>query len=121
MGMHAEFKLEEIDHFIGTLRWYRHALDRDILFTEGVQFLAERAGAYWLLDEIVIAQKMLARLKCEKFQAWTLIVKGSSAVLRCDDGNDHVLFEKAIEYTDFPAPGFKLYFTDDVIMLPSEY
>jgi len=54
MGMHAEFKLEEIDHFIGTLRWYRHALDRDILFTEGVQFLAERAGAYWLLGVMVM-------------------------------------------------------------------
>jgi hypothetical protein len=50
-----------------------------------------------------------------------LKVAGASATLRCDDGNDNLLFEKSIEYTDFPEPGIKLYYTDNVIMLPSEY
>ena len=57
----------------------------------------------------------------EEFQVWTLIVEGSSALLRCDDGNDRRLFEKQIEYTDFPEPGIKLYVADGVIMLPGEY
>ena len=52
---------------------------------------------------------------------WTLIVDGSAAILRCDDGNGTVLLEKLIDYTDFTEPGIKLYFTNGVIMLPGEY
>lgn len=42
-------------------------------------------------------------------------------MLRCDDGNGRRLLEKGIDYTDFPEPCNKLYVTDGVIMLPSEY
>ncbi len=41
--------------------------------------------------------------------------------MRCDDGNDRLLLEKRIDYTDFPEPGIKLYVVDGVIMLPGEY
>jgi hypothetical protein len=82
---------------------------------------AERAGAYWLIDEIALAQGCDPALNGEEFQTWTLIVDANAAVLRCDDGNGRVLSEKRIGYTDFPEPGIKLYFTDSVIMLPGEY
>ena len=52
---------------------------------------------------------------------WTLMVEGSTALLRCDDGNDRRLLERRIDYTDFPEPGIKLYVVDGVIMLPGEY
>jgi hypothetical protein len=32
-----------------------------------------------------------------------------------------VVYQKAIEYTDFPLPEIALYFTDNTILLPSEY
>ena len=38
--------------FYGTEVWYRHPLFRKCLYTEGVQYLAEHGGAYWLLDLI---------------------------------------------------------------------
>jgi len=36
--------------------WYRHAINRAVLFTDGAKYVADLAGAYWLLDEIAIIQ-----------------------------------------------------------------
>ena len=121
MGKGKGLTASELAQFTGTENWYRHTLMRDVHYTDGMLFVAERAGAYWLIDEIALAQKAEVALAGEEFQVWTLIVEGSSALLRCDDGNDRRLFEKQIEYTDFPEPGIKLYVADGVIMLPGEY
>ena len=114
------FTPSDLAQFTGTSTWYRHALARSVLYTDGVRFIAERAGAYWLIDEIALAQGCDPALNGEEFQTWTLIVDAKAAVLRCDDGNGKVLLEKRISYTDFPEPGIKLYFTDGLIMLPGE-
>ena len=42
-------------------------------------------------------------------------------MLTCDDGNGRVVYAKRIDYTDFPLPEIKLYFSDSVLMLPREY
>ena len=42
---------------------------------EGVQYVAEKAGAYWLVDELALAQSYVAAVKAEAFQVWTLTVK----------------------------------------------
>jgi hypothetical protein len=44
-----------------------------------------------------------------------------TGVLTCDDGNGNVVYAKQIEYTDFPPDGITLYFTNNTILLPSEY
>jgi hypothetical protein len=44
-----------------------------------------------------------------------------TATLTCEDGNGNVVFPKAIPYTDFPLEEITFYFTDNVILLPSEY
>lgn len=115
------FTTGELSQFTGTANWYRHPLARSVLYTDGVKFIAERAGAYWLIDEISLSQISEPALTGEEFQLWTLIVDGRAAILRCDDGNDRRLLDKRIDYTDFPKPGIKIYFTDGVIMLPGEY
>ena len=115
------FTAEEIAEFAGTANWYRHAFVKTVVYTDGVKFIAERAGAYWLIDEIAFSQISEPALTGEEFQVWTLIVDGTSAMLRCDDGNERRLLEKRIDYTDFPEQGIKLYCTDGVIMLPGEY
>ena len=121
MGKEKGFTASDLAQFTGTENWYRHTLARNVHYTDGILFVAERAGAYWLIDEIALAQKAEAALAGEEFQVWTLIVEGSSALLRCDDGNDRRLLERRIDYTDFPEPGIKLYVADGVIMLPGEY
>jgi hypothetical protein len=111
----------DLRQFTGTDRWFRHSLVRRVTYTEGVQYMAEHGGAYWLIDEV--ATNQLHRKVAEQpFQVWTLVVRpNNTATLRCEDGDYNVVFKKEIEYTDFPLPSIVLWFTDNVIMLPSEY
>jgi hypothetical protein len=111
---------EDLMNFTGTTQWYRHPLVRSVLYTDGVQHVAETGGAYWLLDEIALAQS-ISKIKAEEFQVWKLTVQDRQGMLTCDDGNGRVVYAKRIDYTDFPLAEIKLYFTDNVIMLPSEY
>jgi len=111
----------ELGQFTGTLKWYRHGLVRNVLFTDGAKCVADEAGAYWLLDEIALAQVAEKRVAREAFQLWRLDVAGTEATLTCEDGNGCVVLTKSIPFTDFPAPGIRLYCCDSTIMLPSEY
>jgi hypothetical protein len=112
----------DLSQFTGSENWYRHALNRNVLYTDGVQFLADRAGAYWLLDEIAIIQPYDKRVAAEEFQVWKLAVRSDrTATLTCEDGNGNIVFTKQIEYTDFPLDQFTLYFANNVIYLPTEY
>jgi hypothetical protein len=52
----------------------RHGLVRNILFTDGAKYVADAAGAYWLLDEIALAQRFDKKVAAEEFQAWKLTV-----------------------------------------------
>jgi hypothetical protein len=112
----------ELNQFTGSEHWYRHGLVRSILFTDGAKYLAAKAGAYWLLDEIAFAQRGEKAVAAEEFQVWTLTVKPDrTATLSCDDGNGNTVFEKPIPYTDFPLDRIDLYFTNNTIYLPSEH
>ena len=112
---------EDLDQFTGSEQWYRHSLVRSITFTDGAKYVADHGGAYWLLDEIALAQKFSAAVKAEPFQVWKLTVNDCRGLLTCDDGNDNVVYSKPIPFTDFPLTEIKFYFTDNVILLPSEY
>lgn len=111
-----------LSRFTGTERWYRHGLACDVLFTDGAKYVADQGGAYWLLDAIALAQRGDQRVAAAAFQLWTLTVRPDrTATLTCVDGNCNPVFRKDLAYTDFPLDEVKLYFTDNVILLPSEY
>lgn len=111
----------DLRHFTGTETWYRHPFKRSILYTDGVKYVAETAGAYWLVDEITFAQ-LHQNIAAQSFQHWKLAVKpDQTATLTCEDGNGNAVFTKAISYTDFPLTEIDFFFTDNVILLPSEY
>lgn len=113
--------MADLRQFTGTENWYRHGLAPNVLYTDGAKYLAEKAGAYWLLDEIALAQSLPA-IKAEQFQHWRLTVRADhTATLTCDDGNGEIRLIKEIEFTDFPLPEVAIYCTDNVIMLTSEY
>jgi hypothetical protein len=111
----------DLGNFTGSENWYQHWLGK-CLYTDGVKYVADQAGAHWLIDEIAINQTR-PKVRAEKFQVWVLKVdlENRTAVLSCDDGNDHAVFSKKIEYTDFPLAEIRFYCTDGVILLPSEY
>ncbi len=111
----------ELRQFTGTEQYYYNPLFKDFKYTDGVKFLAERAGAYWLLDYIFSNQPHRS-LKGETFQVWKVRVnQDDSATLTVEDGNDNVLTTFRIEYTDFPLEEFNLWLIDKVLILPSEY
>jgi hypothetical protein len=121
--MTTESKLAQSDlrQFTGSEHWYRHPINRNVLYTDGAQYVAEKGGAYWLLDEIALIQPYNKRIAAEEFQLWKLTVKPDhTATLTCEDGNGHAVFKKRIAYTDFPLPEIELYFVNHVIHLPSE-
>lgn len=120
--MKNELTAAELAQFTGSEHWYRHAINRQVLFTDGAKYVADRAGAYWLLDEIALIQSFDKRVASEEFQVWGLNVNSDkSAALTCEDGNDNVVYTKRIPYTDFPNERITLWFTDNTILLPSEY
>jgi hypothetical protein len=112
----------DLAQFTGSESWYRHGINRNVLYTDGAQHVAEHGGAYWLLDEIATIQPYNKAVAAEEFQVWKLAVRrGRTATLTCDDGNGNIVFTKEIEYTDFPLDEITLYFANNVIHLPSEY
>lgn len=111
----------DLAHFTGTEQIYRHSLVRHIVYTDGVQHVAEAGEAYWLIDKIACSQ-LEPKIGGEEFQLWTLTVKDDlSADLVCTDGNGAVVLTEQIAYTDFPLPEIKFYVTNRTILLPSEY
>lgn len=121
MATKENFNAADLAQFTGTESWHRFGLSK-VTCTDGAKYLADGAGAYWLLDEIALNNMFgEGKLKGEEFQVWKLAVTGSTAVLTAEDGNGHKLFSKRIPFTDFPLPEITLWFTGGVIMLPSEY
>ncbi|WP_084572691.1 DUF6876 family protein [Methylocapsa aurea] len=113
---------DDLIQFTGSEQWYRHAMVRDIHYTDGVKYVAETGGAHWLIDEIAFAQRFDKLIAAEEFQSWKLTVNlDHTATLNCEDGNGGVVFTKAIEFTDFPLAEITLYFINNTILLPSEY
>jgi hypothetical protein len=70
----------DLAQFTGSEQWYRHGLVRKVLFTDGAKYVADTAGAYWLIDEIAFAQVEPA-VAAEEFQLWKLTVTNNTAVL----------------------------------------
>jgi hypothetical protein len=117
------FNFDALHNFTGAQQWFRHYLIKDVLYTEGVKYVADSAVAYWLLDEMAFFQS-IKKVAAEAFQVWSLAVKNNQATLTCDDGNNNVVLSKTIAFTDFPEPGIQFYAEYGgghcTIMLPSE-
>jgi hypothetical protein len=111
----------DLDQFTGSETWYQHNIIRTVTYTDGAKHVADAGEAYWLLDEIALAQRYDRKVAAEGFQVWKLAVTNHVGMLTCDDGNGNIVKAKEIPYTDFPLPEIKLYCTDGVILLPSEY
>lgn len=110
-----------LHQFTGSEVFYRHSLFRGYVYTEGVQYMAEKAGAYWLVDHI-LSNQVLAVLKDQPFQVWQIKVnEDESAGITVEDGNDMELTSFQIDYTDFPLEEMTLWLIDQTLLLPSEY
>lgn len=114
--------LGDLAQFTGSETFYRHPLGAGCVYTEGVQYLAEHAGAYWLIDAILCPQAWIAALRDAEFQVWTLHVRDDrSAILICSDGDGNIVWSHDIHWTDFPLASVTLWFANQTLYLPSEH
>lgn len=128
----AQFR-EELGRFTGSQVFYRHPLNRRVVYTEGVQFLAEAAGAYWLVDAIASyfgTDLMRAVIEADRrianFQVWSLEVVESRAVLTMTaDAGVPTAISQPIGFTDFPLERVDIWAGFDgetwTLYLPSEH
>lgn len=123
----------ELDQFTGDLQRFK-TLSPTLIYTPGVQYLAEQAECYWLIDAIAsyVPSRELHRAVrrhayIESFHSWDLVVKeDQSAILsaRVDSG-DPPFIQQHLEFTDFPLERIDLWCGFDgrywTLYLPSEH
>lgn len=111
----------DLRQFTGAEHYYYYPLFPKFRYTDGVKFLAEEAGAYWLLDYI-FSNHTNSNLLEQPFQAWKLKVnENQSAQIIVEGYNDQIIDQFKIGFTDFPLDEFELWLIGMVLILPSEY
>lgn len=124
----------DLMQFTGGLERFRHGLNRHVLYTAGVKFLAERGEAYWIVDAIASyfgSPEMRAGLQRDEtlrtLQFWRLDVRSDrSAVLTARADSDvEPLITQEIPFTDFPLEYIDIWAAFDgeywTLYLPSEH
>ena len=120
-----QFQLD-LRQFTGTTQWHRWSSLTKLVCTDGAKYLADEAGAYWLLDAVASHQNapvIQDSQRLQEFQIWTLTVEADrSGRLTCAEDSDVApIIAQDIEFTNFPLKEIKLYVCGNVILLPSEY
>lgn len=108
---------EGLHQFIGTNQYHILNPFTDIVATDGVKYLCDKAEAYWLFTDIAINYERLE----QPFLVAKLNVKDNSAEIRYEDGNGNELYKMNYSYTDFPEGEYTLYALNKTILLPQEY
>lgn len=106
--------------FAGTDDYHRHDT-ANFSYSDGVKFLADNAGAYWLIDLIASWQKRCRKdRQLRELQIWQLKKTGNEADVICLRALDDEAFRLHLTFTDFPLDEVTLYLEDNVLMLPGE-
>jgi hypothetical protein len=111
----------DLERFRGSDHFYEH-WSKAFEYTDGVKYLADNAGAHWLLDMISSWLKKARKdPNLRKTQVWILRVNDDrSAFLHCGRDADHIAFYVRIALTDFPLPSIALYLEEGVLCLENE-
>ena len=108
----------ELQHFIGTEQYYKHPLS-GLVYTDGIQYMASHAGAYWLVDHILLNGKQY--MVRDGFVCAKLHVENTKGWITLEDGNGNIYEKQDLDYTDFPAGDWNFFLSNGVLMVPSEW
>lgn len=124
----------DLQQFTGDLERYRHSINKQVIFTQGVQFVAEKGEAYWLIDEIALSygtNKMRQAIqrdpRLETLQFWCLKVRAdrSARLTARADSGERPFINRRIPFTDFPMDEVDIWAGFDgrhwTLYLPSEH
>lgn len=128
-----------LKQFYGTEQWRRHHFNRYLLHTDGVEYFAQKAGAYWFIDAVAIGMAGKRGLvpyvvpNKSPFAIVLLKSKDQKAVVEAykdttESGNfveSNRLFRQKVDFTDCPEGDWKFFLIWDgekaTLLLPSEY
>lgn len=112
----------ELKYFIGSENIYEHWMSKNLKYTDGIRYLCEKIGGYWLMDIIMSYNKCDLKTQRCPFQMWILTIKnGKGDIIMREDTNTPVIVKHDILATDLPNVTLKLYCCDGTLMLPTEY
>ncbi|AEG00396.1 DUF6876 family protein [Methylomonas methanica] len=118
-----------LSQFTGTEHWYRHSLNKRMLYTDGVRYFAKNGGelgAYWLLDKTALEICPLLHRKKQAFGVVSVSVNlDHSADIIVTDGNEQQLLRLDIQFTDLQNGEWRFYLIEEgdhrVMLLLGEY
>ena len=126
MSAQSKQLLEQLQGFCGSTTCFKIPLVK-ARYTEGVKYLAEQAQCHWLITDTAVVCKSL---KNKSTFIVILFKRNSTSVqerthkeakITYANGNGIILYEQEYEFTDFPLDELRLFFVDDMLMLPNEY
>lgn len=119
--MNAKLDPAILASFIGSTQYWR--INRRCVITDGAKYLADAAGAYWLID--AAASYLIELGNADWFVLIRLRVCERTALLSFEDGSGQLYASQSIPWRDIPLAEQLLYAGWDgsqwVLMLPSEY
>lgn len=111
----VDLTLDGIEQFTGTTRYY-NVLSANV--TDGIKYVMDN-GYSWFITDALIVIKM--KLRNEEFLSIKLkLADKDKGKMVITDGNEKTLYTQEYKYTDAKRE-LSLYFTDNVMMLSSEY
>jgi len=94
--------MPDLSQFYGSENFYRHGLVRNLIYTDGIKFLADEVGGYWFID-VVASYLHKPEVKAEPFQLWSIKLNGEGCIITMRaDTNEPPVVEQEIPYTSFP-------------------
>jgi len=110
---------DQFKAFYGTENYYQHWTKKGV-YTDGIKEMAEQFKAYWLIDVVFSYQDK--KIGLIPFQVWEITSTGDKATVEMKEDSDQpILVSQKIPFTDFPEGMLKMYYIDNVLILPSEY
>ena len=122
----------DLNQFSGDSIRYRSIHPR-IIYTPGIRYVAENAGAYWLINTIAsyyssdeMREAVEEDYRVAEMQIWRLSVHDNRGQLTARaDAGEPVFISEVIHYTDFPLERIDIWGVSNAehttLLLPSEY
>ena len=110
-----DLELKELSQYFGTENYYDIG---GIQTTDGIIYIMKN-GYSWVITDAIVILKSFSQEKYP-FISMDFKIKNGQADINYTDGNGNIIYTQHYKYTD-AKKDFKLFYTDNVLMLSGEY